>query len=513
LITDEMSSRFAAGASGCLGGRRMTEPGTRAAPAVTVLLLTAWGAAGCGPVAAALAFGDRGGDFSPAEWDRVVSLANLGAPELDRSNRYIGDENAIALGHRLYFSPDFSGEARWEDTLGRNTTSAREPRGVRMKISCATCHDPSRAGSDFTSTPGNVSEGAGWYDVNGQQSLNAAHYPLLYWNGRSDSLWSQAAAVMESPVSMNGNRVAIVRVVADKHRGEYQEVFGEPLPALARLPESGKPGEIGGCQSGDATEPFGDVFDCLDESARRPVNRAFSNVAKAIAAYEWELRSGDAPFDRFVNGDEAALSARAIRGLRLFIGGAACLDCHSTPLFSDGRFHNIGIPQRGPGVPTEADCPRGSRHCDCQSQNESSGVVGETCLPWGYHSGLVKLRNTAFRRDGEYSDDPVAGRATHGRFYEAAEAPDPSTRGAWRTPSLRDVALTAPYMHNGIYRTLDEVLWHYDQGGTTEASGRKCAELRPLLLSAQDRSDLVEFLQALTGVPARPELHRPPQDP
>jgi cytochrome c peroxidase len=430
---------------------------------------------------------------------------------LDRSNRYLENDAAIQLGWRLYFSTEFSGEARWEDTLGRPTTSAREARGVRMKISCATCHDPDRAGGDVSSVPGNVSEGAGWYDVNGQQTLNAGHYDLLYWNGRSDSLWSQAAAVMESPVSMNGNRLAIVRTVAATYRNEYQAIFTEPLPAVAALPLNGRPGELPGCQAGDPREPFGDAFDCLSADARTAVSRAFANIAKAIAAYEWELVSWNAPFDQFVKGDDLAISAAAKRGLRLFVGRAACIDCHNTPLLSDGRFHNIGVPQRGPGVPTEADCPRGSPLCDCVSEGLSTGVVGESCLPWGYHHGLLKLRTSVFRRDGEFSDDPAAAQATHGAYYQAAAAaPEARARGAWRTPSLRDVALTAPYMHDGVYSTLEEVLWHYDQGGAAPASGVKNAELSPLLLSARDRSDLIEFLRTLTGLPARAELHRRP---
>ena len=76
-----------------------------------------------------------------------------------------------------------------------------------INISCATCHDPKRAGSDFTSAPNTVSIGAGWYDVNSEQTVNAAYYPLLYWNGRTDSLWAQAAQVSESGVSMNGTRL------------------------------------------------------------------------------------------------------------------------------------------------------------------------------------------------------------------------------------------------------------------------------------------------------------------
>jgi cytochrome c peroxidase len=479
--------------------------------AALVLVLAAGGVSGCGSLADGLACGNRGCDFSRAEWDRVAALGDLGPAALDRSNRYLENEAAIQLGWRLYFSTDFSGEALWEDTLGRTTSSAREARGVRMKISCATCHDPDRAGGDFTSTTRQVSEGAGWYDVNGQQTLNAGHYDLLYWNGRSDSLWSQAAAVMESPVSMNGNRLAILRTMAAKHAVEYLTVFGEALPTLTALPPNGRPGYIEGCQAGDPREPFADAFDCLSVAERTAVSRAFANVAKAIAAYEWELVSWDAPFDQYVKGDDEAISSAAKRGLRLFVGRAACIDCHNTPLLSDRRFHNIGVPQRGPGVPTEADCPRGSLRCDCVSEGINTGVVGESCLPWGYHHGLIQLRASPFRRDRDYSDDTAAGQATHGPYYMAATAaPEMRTRGAWRTPSLRDVALTAPYMHDGVYSTLEEVLWHYDQGGGTEASGIKSPELRPLLLSPRDRGDIIEFLRTLTGFPSRPELHRRP---
>jgi cytochrome c peroxidase len=491
----------------------VTRERTRSSREIGLLLLVlAGGASACGSLADGLTCGDRGCDFSQAEWDRVAALGDLGPAALDRSNKYLQNEPAIQLGWQLYFSTDFSGEARWEDTLGRSTSSAREARGVRMKISCATCHDPDRAGGDFTSTTRQVSEGSGWYDVNGQQVFNAGHYDLLYWNGRSDSLWSQAAAVMESPVSMNGNRLAILRTLTEKYRDQYQAVFGEPLPPLTGLPANGRPGDIDGCQANDAREPFADAFDCLDLAVRTPINRAFANMAKAIAAYEWELVSWNAPFDQFVKGNNEAISFAAKRGLRLFVGRAACIDCHNTPMLSDGRFHNIGVPQRGPGVPTEADCRRGNPYCDCVSEGTRTGVVGESCLPWGWHHGLLKLRTaSSFRRDGEFSDDPAAALATHGAYYQAAAgAPGPLARGAWRTPSLRDVALTAPYMHDGVYSTLEEVLWHYDQGGATEASGIKSAELRPLLLSARDRSDLIEFLRTLTGAPARPELHRRP---
>jgi cytochrome c peroxidase len=147
--------------------------------------------------------------FSNAEWERVSSLEGLGPPPADPSNAFIGNTVAIALGHRFYFDTEFSGASTWVDTLGRTTSSARSVKGTAMGISCASCHNPSHAGVDTASSPGHVSVGAGWYDVNSQPTVNSAYYRLQYWNGRTDSLWAQAAQVMESGVSMNGNRLAV----------------------------------------------------------------------------------------------------------------------------------------------------------------------------------------------------------------------------------------------------------------------------------------------------------------
>jgi cytochrome c peroxidase len=466
-------------------------------------LVTALAGSGCGGLADDLFCADHDCEFSKPEWRRVEALANLGDPELDASNKYLKNPAAIRLGHLLYFDRDLSGPATWLDVLGNPTPSHRADRGGAMKISCATCHDPAHGGGDLTSRPGHVSIGAGSYDVNGQQTLNAAHYKLLYWNGRADSLWSQAAQVMESTVSMNGNRIAIVRTVAAKYRAACDALFrdkaGNPelLPDLPPTLVDGKPGEP--------------AFDGLPEAERAAINRAYSNISKAIGAYEWELTSRDSDFDRYVNGDRGRLSPAAVRGLKLFTGRAACIDCHSTPLLSDGRFHNIGVPQRGTGVPTESDCPAGSPRCDCAT---GKIVAGQSCFPWGAFFGLFRLANTpvpnSFRRDSEFSDLEPGAKAELAAQFQAQAVPSAATIGAWRTPSLRDVALTAPYMHDGIYQTLDEVIGHYDRGGTAEASGRKAVELSPLLLSARDRLDLAEFLRTLTGRPTTPELHMPP---
>jgi cytochrome c peroxidase len=471
--------------------------------------------------------------FSRAEWTALRSLANLGLPPPDPSNKHVGNPAAERLGQKFYFDTRFSGDATQVDSLRRPTPHARAPRGQPTGIACATCHVPSRAGIDPTSVPGHVSIGAGLYDVNAQPSVNAAYYTLLYWNGRVDSLWAQALAVAESVVSMAGNRLHIAWVIFEKYRDEYQSVFkDDPLPfdlsstavasivdgrgqcklglnqqcpapnchsvndgatvaCLPRFPLEGRPGAIAGCQPGSISEPFFDAFDCMFEEDRRAVTRVLVNFGKAIAAYEYTLLSRNSAFDQFMEeGPQSTkLSPASQRGARLFVGKAACNECHSTPLFSNNQFENIGVPQVGPGIPTEADCPENGV-CDC--------VNGKNCLPWGAWDGLSKLRSNTFRRDSAWSDAP----SDASRLTWVSKELDDSLKGAWRTPSLRDVALTEPYMHNGIYQTLEEVVWHYNVGGSAAGSvGTSSKRLRPLGLSDAEQRDLVAFLKSLTGAP------------
>jgi cytochrome c peroxidase len=156
-------------------------------------------------------------------------------------------------------------------------------------------------------------------------------------------------------------------------------------------------------------------------------------IAKAIATFERTLVTSDSDFDRWQRGDAAALSASARRGFALFETKANCVACHQGHNFTDDGFHNIG----------------------------------------------------ARRADG--FDDP-------GRF---AKVPVKVMQGAHKTPSLRDVALTAPYMHNGSYGTLKEVVELYSRGG--DETGNLDPNIKPLHLSAREVDDLVEFLKALTG--------------
>jgi len=450
------------------------------------------------------AFCSGGGcEWSAEEWARLKTLSPLQEPPPDPSNQFVGVDAAIQLGQEFYFDTRFSGNATLLDGLGQDVPYARAAKGMPINVACATCHDPKRGGSDFTSAPNTVSIGAGWYDVNSEQTVNAAYYPLLYWNGRTDSLWSQAAQVSESGVSMNGTRLNTFWVINNdvRYRDQYQALFGAlpTAPTTADFPLTGKPGQA--------------AFDNMTLDNKMTVTRVWVNFAKAIAAYEYTLISRESAFDTFVveGAGSAAISPAAKRGARLFVGKASCIDCHNGPLLSDTVFHDIGVPQVGDHVPTVADCPSTNARCDC-----TPGAEKSTCLPAGAWTGLLRLslsvepatginfNNT--RRDSMWSDDTEeAWRATYAAYYESPT--NTSLKGAWRTPSLRDVALTPPYMHDGYYRTLEEVVWHYNVGGAASASGQfdktpaRAVQVKPLGLRDDELADLVEFLKTLTGKP------------
>lgn len=511
-------------------------------------------AGACGPELDQSFCSKAGCEFVGWEWEELANLADLPeTPPDDASNKYVGNVDAERLGHKLFYDPRFSGPSTQVDVLQRPASYARAPKGQPTNISCATCHDYRRAGVDVTSVPGHVSIGAGWADTNAPPTFNAAFYGITFWNGRVDSLWAQAVVFSEGG-NGNGNRLRAAWLLQDLYRDEYNKVFTDhPLPLAGkssdvetlvestgpragqcklsgdscaapcrevieggttscwpRFPLQGKPGRKPGCQAGDAMEPFGDAFDCMATDDQEAVTRILVNWGKAIAAYEFRLVSRDSPFDRFVREIDAGLESRQLspaarRGARLFVGKAACSDCHRTPLLSDSLFHNVGVPQVGPGVPTEADCPDGGV-CDCVPNPADDGkdpMAGvRNCLPWGARDGLLKLRANGFRRDSRWSDSTTD--SSRKRYMEMNVSTTP--RGAWRTPSLRDVALTAPYMHNGALATLEAVVRHYDAGGSPAAPGERSARLKPLFLTTREQEDLVEFLNSLTGAPLPTEL-------
>jgi cytochrome c peroxidase len=488
-----------------------------------LLLLGLAALTGCGKWADEQFCSAEGCDWKPGEWARVAALANPGDPPDDRSNVYFNHDDARRLGREFFFDTKFSGNATWKNAINGTSPPARAPIDQPIGISCATCHDLGRAGVDTTSVPGLVSVGAGWTDVNALAVVNAAYRPVVFWNGRADSLWALNVVVSESATTMNGNRCALAHRIFDVYHDDYDRIFPEwPLdPAIGydqvRFPASGKPKGPG--KPDGAWEMPG-----VDQAA---INRILVNWAKAIAAYEYTLISKDSPFDAYVatGPDSDLISGAAKRGARLFVGKAGCSDCHAGQQLTDELFHNVGVPQTGQAVPILADCPatadpKDAPIADCDCVDETA----VKCAPWGGYDGLRRLRNSTmgsairnrWRRTGDpldpnnhWSDDETD---TSRQAY-VDMALTPSLKGAWRTPSLRNVGLTAPYMHDGRYATLEDVLWHYNTGGHDagpDLVGAPAAQIKPLMLTDQEMADVVAFLGTLTGAPPPAEWTKAP---
>jgi len=380
------------------------------------------------------------------------------APPPDPSNAYADDVRAAVLGKKWYFDLRLSGLLQPPNDGVTNGSLGMA--GQPGKVSCASCHPPDQGGSDHRSRPPATSLGAGYSGRNAQTVLNAAYIDLdkggwQTWDGRGDSLWGGNTLPLETATSNNATRLQLAHLVFDHYRSDYEAVFG-PLPDLSnsqRFPATGKPG-------------FGD-FDAMAPQDKDAVNRVLANLGKAIAAYERRLVStsfAPSAFDRMLAGDATAMTPAAIRGARLFVGKAACDECHRGPALTDQRFHNIGVPQVGDHV-FQPDV--------------------------GRSSGIPQVKSSLFNRAGAFSDAPDD---SHLRDLAAA----PADVGAFKTPTLRNVAKTGPYMHDGVYGTLGEVVNHYNVGGSTgNYSGTREVTIAPLLLDSGEVDDLVEFLRAL----------------
>jgi cytochrome c peroxidase len=510
------------------------------APVCAAICLAVAGCSGAG----GFLCGDNGCGWSDVDLTRVEALSGMAtAAPADPSNRYATDPGAVALGKSLYFDTRFSGPSTLLDALNRSMPFGRAPAGQNSGVACISCHSVGRGSVDAASIPGDVSIGAGWTYNNSLATFDSAFYDLHLWNGRIDSLWAQAVADNENVLTTNGNRLHTAWQISDLYAAAYQAEFTDNpfLPSgpssatqaivgadgqctLAagvcptgcrsvtstttgnpgcwpQFPLQGKPGKVAGCQSGDASEPFGDAYDCMAPADQTAITQILVNFGKAIAAYEGTLISGPSSFDRWVTDLAAGqgvsstqISDQAKVGAQLFVGKAGCSDCHNTPLLSDDQFHNVGVAQTGAGVPTEGDCPAGSV-CDCAPVSSTHPSGPKNCLPWGARDGIQKLQANGFRRDSKWSDDTTDVAPT-AKYVTADLSTIP--QGAYRTPSLRNVSLTAPYMHDGSIATLADVVWHYSQGiADQDTPGAPAASFKPLYLSDDEQAALVAFLESL----------------
>ncbi len=189
-----------------------------------------------------------------------------------------------------------------------------------------------------------------------------------------------------------------------------------------------------------------------------------SNAWKAIAAFERTLVQTDTPFDRFIGGDAAALDDQQKRGLALFQGKANCIECHNGALFSDQKFYNLGVPPA--------------------QRWEEEGLAQITFRYELYAKGVTEELYRTLKDDA-------------GLYFRTTEKRD---MGKFRTPSLRYTLYTAPYMHNGAFWDLQEVVEFYNEGGgENDFAATKTGLLKPLGLSDEEVEDLIAFLESLSG--------------
>lgn len=278
-------------------------------------------------------------------------------------------------------------------------------------VSCGTCHASTLAFQD------GLPRGVGLVEVgrNTPTVLGALGSRWQFLDGRADTLWGQAVGPIENAREMGGSRLRVVHRVAASYRAPYEALFG-PLPDVDALPAEGMPGDA--------------AYDALDAITRQAVTRVLVNVGKSIEAYERLVTPPSTRFDAYAHGELDALTSEERDGLRVFFL-AGCVQCHAGPRFANDAFHAIGMPGSGTG----------------------------DALDLGRFAALASLASSPFRAQGAFSDDPsvedpAARWVARGAFPE-------STRGAFRTPTLRAIASTAPYGHAGTFETLEDVTLHY----------------------------------------------------
>lgn len=330
---------------------------------------------------------------------------------VDPSNKVSGNPDAIKLGEALFSDP----------ILSKNG-----------EMSCQSCHDPATGFSD--ALPRAV--GRKILDRNTPSLMNLRSHRWFGWAGGSDNIWAQSIAPILHPDEMGHDAGSLKKAMQTSVLlFEYSLIFGP-----------------------------------IDYQRASDV---LVNISKTLAAYQETLITGETSFDRFRNaleaGDFKAASkypASAQRGLKLFLGRGNCAFCHSGPAFTNGEFHDAGVPY----------------------------FITETRVDEGRFGGMKTLKNSPYTLAGEFSDDPEKSGAwavNQVRFQH-------SDFGTFRVPGLRGAARSAPYMHNGSLSDLTAVIDHYDTINMERLHVDGEAILQPLGLTEREKEDLVTFLNSVS---------------
>lgn len=318
-----------------------------------------------------------------------------------------------------------------------------EPRLSRNgTISCQTCHQPDHGWSEARAR----SEGLQLQDRNAPGLLNVRLQRWFGWDGANDSLWAAGIRPIQKDSEMGGSAAATAKLLRED----------APLACLARR-----------------IEP---AYAAMDDEMLLVL------AAKALAAFQETLVSPRTPFDEFRDAlaanDRAGMSRypeAARRGLALFTGRGQCGMCHTGPNFSNGEFHDTGLvfflndPDRRPGQPRRVDP--------------------------GRHGGIAQLKVNGFNLLGRYNDDPGGAASLLVRHV----AQQHRNWGEFKVPSLRGLAFTAPYMHDGSKASLRDVILHYSELDEDRLHSDGEAILKPLKLSEAEIADMQAFLDSLSA--------------
>jgi cytochrome c peroxidase len=338
----------------------------------------------------------------------------LGLPALDVPKDNAITKEKVLLGEKLFNDTRFSSTG---------------------KISCATCHNASKA---FTDSPLKTSKGIN--DLQGTRNaptvLNAAFNHSQFWDGRSPTLENQALHPFINSVEMG---LKDHQPILDIVRGDpaYQEAFRKAFAVDPKKVDMG-------------------------------------DVTRAIATFERTLIDANSRFDRWYYKGEPTLTQKEIKGFQVFIGNGRCVSCHvieqTSALFTDQKFHNIGV---GINRVPEADVIQLAQ----------------------------EFLNARYNR--EQVDEKVLKNTRTSELGRFAVTRDISDMGGFKTSTLRNIDLTAPYMHDGSLKTLDDVVEHYNRGGASSdketVNPYLSGGIRPLNLTSEEKRDLVAFLKTLTS--------------
>lgn len=366
-------------------------------------------------------------------------------PPPSPSNRVADSLEAARFGELLFFDSRLS---------------------VDGSMSCASCHQPDRYFTD--GKPRGV--GVRRAGRNTPTVVGAAYLSWQYWDGRRDSLWSQALVPFEAADEMGSSRLAVVRIVGsdEKYRTLYESLFGDfPDHVLsAELPKHAGP-------LGDAETRA--AWQRIDPATAQQVNTIYANVGKAIAAYERTLPVPTSRFDRFVSAmlagnhmAESILDSKERAGLELFLDAdrTHCLRCHNGPWFTNGGFHNIG-----------------------------TGRFTGPELDFGRVFGLRSVIMDEFNCLGTYSDAKPEDCRELRFLNRSSHVP---LEGAFKVPSLRNLEITAPYMHDGRFADLESVIEFYRRPPDKRQGGEH--ELLPLDITDAEMQQLIAFLRTLSDL-------------